>query len=106
MKYIGIICFVRRIIRREAPRCSFYCEGYMPQPRFVGRVTDTDSHALFYVLMPNTVIEIGNYAFTEFDVIDSINIPNSVISIGNGAFLDCRSLKSVNIPSGLVDCRT
>lgn len=33
------------IIRREAPRCSFYCDGHMPEPRFVGRVTDTDSHA-------------------------------------------------------------
>lgn len=39
------------IIRREAPRCSFYCDGHMPEPRFVGRVTDTDSHAFFCNLL-------------------------------------------------------
>ncbi len=35
------------IIQREALRCSFYSDGQMPEPRFVERVTDTDSHALF-----------------------------------------------------------
>ncbi len=47
MKYLDITCSVRCIIQREAPRCSFYSEGHMPQPLTVGRVTDTDSHALF-----------------------------------------------------------
>lgn len=28
-------------------RCSFYLDGHMPEPRNVGRVTDTDSHAFF-----------------------------------------------------------
>ncbi len=51
-KYVETTYSVRRIIRREAPRCSFQLEGQMPQPRFVGRVTDTDSHALFYVVLP------------------------------------------------------
>jgi len=36
------------IIRREAPRCSFYCDGHLPEPQEAGRVTDTDSHAFFY----------------------------------------------------------
>lgn len=33
------------IIQREAPRCSFYLDGHMPEPRIAERVTDTDSHA-------------------------------------------------------------
>ncbi len=47
VKYVEITYSVRRIIQREAPRCSFYSEGHMPQPQEAGRVTDTDSHALF-----------------------------------------------------------
>ena len=40
------------IIQREAPRCSFYCDGHMPQPQEAGRVTDTDSHAFFCIYRP------------------------------------------------------
>ncbi len=47
VKYVESTCFACRIIQREAPRCSFFCDGHMPQPLTVGRVTDTDSHALF-----------------------------------------------------------
>ena len=39
------------IIRREAPRCSFYSDGHMPEPQEAGRVTDTDSHALFLFML-------------------------------------------------------
>ncbi len=44
-----------RIILRETPRCSFYLDGHMPEPRNVGRVTDTDSHAFFIPLRLNPV---------------------------------------------------
>ena len=48
------------IIQREAPRCSFYCDGHMPQPQEAGRVIDTDSHALFISNNANEVSLAAN----------------------------------------------
>ena len=44
---VEIQTHIIHIIQREAPRCSFYSEGHMPEPRFVGRATGTDPRALF-----------------------------------------------------------
>lgn len=35
---------------RLPERCSSNIDGQMPEPRIVGRVADTDSHALFFIL--------------------------------------------------------
>ena len=42
--------FLTYIIQREAPRCSFYSDGHMPEPRSVERATDTDPRAFFVEL--------------------------------------------------------
>ena len=64
--------------------------------------------------IPDTVTEIGSYAFYEFRNVEKINIPNSVTSIGECAFEDCRSLTSITIPGSVTsigecafeDCRS
>ena len=44
---------------------------------------------------------IGNKAFSQCEILASINIPNSVISIGEDAFYWCKNLKSIDIPNNV-----
>ena len=53
------------------------------------------------VTIPNSVTNIGNYAFTDCDSLTSLTIPGSVKSIGYYAFSGCESLTSVTIPSSI-----
>ena len=50
------------------------------------------------VVIPNSITEIGDYAFGYCDGLTSVTIPETVISIGYEAFACCRSLTSVTIP--------
>jgi hypothetical protein len=56
---------------------------------------------LISITIPNNVISIGNDAFTDCRSLSSINIPSSITSIGHNAFSDCRSLSSIDIPSSV-----
>ena len=51
--------------------------------------------------IPNSVTEIGDYAFSYCSSLTSITIPDSVTEIGNYAFYDCSSLTSVTIPDSV-----
>ena len=56
---------------------------------------------LTYAYIPNSVTEIGKYAFSNCTSLKSITIPDSVTSIGEHAFFDCHSLESVTIPNSV-----
>lgn len=58
------------------------------------------------VVLGNSVVNIGEQAFSECSSITSVHIPNSVSSIDYDAFYNCTSLTSVNIPEGITlgDC--
>ena len=47
------------------------------------------------IIIPNTVISIGDKAFYGCSELSSIIIPNSVKTIGNNAFESCMSLRSI-----------
>ena len=51
--------------------------------------------------IPERVISIGDWAFSDCSSLTSINIPESVPSIGEYAFSGCSGLKSINIPKGV-----
>ena len=51
------------------------------------------------VYLPNSVTEIGEYAFHGYSGLISITIPNSVTSIGLQAFSNCTRLTSITIPN-------
>jgi hypothetical protein len=51
--------------------------------------------------IPNTVTNIGDFAFDYCYNLTSVTIPNGVTSIGNNAFSSCSSLTSVTIPNGV-----
>lgn len=48
-----------------------------------------------------TVVEIGKYAFSDCETLESVVIPDGVTTIGNYAFRYCHNLKSVNLPEGI-----
>ena len=56
--------------------------------------------ALTNVMIPNTVMSVGEYAFNNC-ILRSITIPDSVTSIENNAFDGCSSLTSVTIGNGV-----
>ena len=57
------------------------------------------------VVIPNTVVTIGSYAFTNDNLLTSVTIPDSVTSIGDWAF-DSMNLTSLTIGSGLTSIGT
>ncbi|MDO5141539.1 MAG: leucine-rich repeat protein [Eubacteriales bacterium] len=56
--------------------------------------------SLTSVTLPDTIEEIGNYAFS-YSAITSITIPASVDKLSDHAFNDCKSLKTVELPDTL-----
>ena len=53
------------------------------------------------VSIPDSVTEIGHYAFRNCRNLVSVEIPESVINIGHHAFAGCWSLKEIKLPSHL-----
>lgn len=53
------------------------------------------------VVIPNTVTEIGAYAFCDCESLATVNIPNSVNKTLGYTFTNCKSLTSVTIPPSL-----
>lgn len=53
------------------------------------------------IIIPDSVISIGELAFGECFRATSITLPNSVTSIGKEAFKGCTLLKSITIPESL-----
>lgn len=57
--------------------------------------------SLTSINIPNSVTNIGDWAFERCESLTNINIPNSVTNIGNHAFWGCKSLTSINIPNSV-----
>ena len=51
--------------------------------------------------IPNSVTNIGNYAFSYCTSLTSVTIPDSVTSIESGAFNSCINLTSITIPDSV-----
>lgn len=72
---------------------------YFPVKNFK-MVGDTPQAIVEYTI-PNSVTEIGGYAFSNNNNLTSITIPDSVTTIGEGAFYSCGSLTSITIPQSV-----
>ena len=53
------------------------------------------------LIIPNSVTNIGDYAFYNCTSLTSVTIPDSVTSIGLGAFQGCSGLTSITIPDSV-----
>ena len=53
------------------------------------------------LVIPNSVMTIGQYAFIKCTDLTSITMPNSVTKIGDWAFQSCSGLTSVTIPNSV-----
>lgn len=53
------------------------------------------------IIIPDSVIRIGNNAFKKCDALLSVSLPESITHIGEGAFCDCKSLQSINLPENV-----
>lgn len=82
--------------------------GQEPEDEQVGRVFFTGVEK---IEIPNTVEEIGMYAFwsgvhgLEYSL-KEVTIPSSVTSIGHRAFCNCKNLKSITIPNSVMNIET
>lgn len=52
--------------------------------------------------IPNTIVEIKDYAFYFMNNINNLNIPDTVLIIGEGAFQSMEELTSIHLPVNLL----
>lgn len=67
----------------------------------IGDFAFADCKGLTSVTIPNSVKSIGDFAFGNCIGLTSVTIPNSVTNIGNYAFERCTGLTSVTIPNSV-----
>lgn len=60
-----------------------------------------DGSAITSVVIPETITQIGQYAFRNCKNLDNVVIPDSVTTIGDSAFYACSNLRNVTIGKGL-----
>ena len=66
----------------------------------IGSCSDTEVY-IPVTIDGYTVVEIGDWAFSDCSALTNINIPDSVTSIGNYAFYCCINLTSTTIPNSV-----
>ena len=57
-----------------------------------------EGQALRRVFLPDTIAEIGAFAFSGCAALERVHLPESVESIGRYAFYNCRRMEKINIP--------
>ena len=53
------------------------------------------------LVIPNSVTNIGSYAFYGYSGLTAVTIPNSVTTIGDSTFYGCNGLTAINIPNSV-----
>ena len=69
----------------------------------IGYYAFENSRCLTSVTIPDSVTEIGGWAFAGCISLASVTIGNNVTSIGDSAFSECISLASVTIPDSVTE---
>ena len=61
-----------------------------------------EGYDIDYVIIPEGITYIGDYAFSSLEIV-SITLPNTVLSIGRWAFSNCGSLQSVSLSNQITE---
>ena len=69
----------------------------------IGELAFSDCTGLTSITIPDTVTEIGDSAFNGCTGLSNINIPDSVTVIDRGVFEDCIGLTSFTIPNSVTE---
>ena len=68
----------------------------------IGNAAFYNNDLLTSIIIPETVQHIGSNAFGKCSSLSSIVLPESVISIGDNAFYNCKALTSIVIPKNVI----
>ena len=63
----------------------------------IGQFAFEDCSGLTSITLPESVTEIGGFAFAECRTLTNITLPKSVMKIGLGAFSSCGNLESIKV---------
>ncbi len=56
---------------------------------------------LRYITLPDSIVRIGDYAFSDCRDLIDISIPKNLISIGARTFAGCTNLRRIDIPDSV-----
>ena len=76
--------------------------SFLSTPMFCD-VENRISSCLTSITIPDSVTELGDFAFSGCTGLTSMTIPNSVTTIGDSAFRNCTGLTSINIPDSVTE---
>ena len=83
----------------ESLPCPIEIPNTVKLGNIVFTVTATDEYAMgadfTSISLPNSITEIGEWAFAENNSMSAITIPSNVVSIKGAAFNECRNLTSI-----------
>ena len=94
-----------RLFSLAKPALPIYKEGELivisPGRKYIKDGEFKDNKVVKCIVIPASVTEIGEYAFSGCRSLSSIVIPEGVTEIGSGAFKGCDSLSSIIIPASV-----
>ena len=69
--------------------------SYKYTPWFISRATITE------LVLKEGITTLGNHAFRELSLVESVDIPDTVTTMGSSVFYNWSSLKKVTVPDGV-----
>ena len=67
----------------------------------IGKEAFYNLAAIVEVELPDTLLEIDDYAFARCTELTSVTLPSGVVSVGEGAFIGCTALTEVKMSTSL-----
>ena len=93
-----------KILRYDGDATSLEIPEYLESPEYGKIQVKKIAAKAFYnsnftqLILPNSITEIGDYAFFSSLLLTELTLPSSLIRIGISAFISCAKLTSLIIP--------
>ena len=85
--------------------CRVAFDASLANPLFYAKNLYLNGELITYLVVPEGVTSIGDYAFEGCSSLTSVTIPNSVTSIGERAFYGCSALTSIELHNNIQNLR-